>query len=70
MNPDRVAHSWSPIIWPKVLPTDKWQVQTQLGLEAQFRKATEHLEGIQAFNDYLVAIRNSTLPKDIALRIF
>ena len=34
-------------IWPTVLPNDKWQVHTQLGLETQFRKATEHLEGIQ-----------------------
>ncbi|CAI7641125.1 unnamed protein product [Penicillium viridicatum] len=57
-------------IWPKVLPTDKWQVQTQLGLETQFRKATEHLEGIPAFNDYLVAIRNKTLPKNSTLGIF
>ncbi|KAJ5931701.1 hypothetical protein N7516_006190 [Penicillium verrucosum] len=40
-------------IWPTVLPNDKWQVHTQLGLETQFSKATEHLEGIQAFNDYL-----------------
>ncbi|KAJ5209731.1 hypothetical protein N7449_004110 [Penicillium cf. viridicatum] len=49
-------------IWPKVLPTDKWQVQMQLGLETQFCKETEHLEVIQAFNDSLVAIRNRTPP--------
>ncbi|KAJ5531822.1 hypothetical protein N7527_005215 [Penicillium freii] len=57
-------------IWPKVLPTDIWQVQTQLGLETQFRKATEHLEEIPAFTDYLVAIRNKTLPKNSTLGIF
>ncbi|KAJ9490557.1 hypothetical protein VN97_g2704 [Penicillium thymicola] len=56
-------------IWPKVLPTNKWQVQTQLGLDTQFRKAAEHLEGIQAFNDYLVAIRNGSRSKDSAVGV-
>ena len=56
--------------WPKVPPTNRWQVQAQLGLEAQFCKATEYLESIQAFNDYLVAIRNGTPSKDSAVGVF
>jgi hypothetical protein len=57
-------------IWPKVPASDKWQVHTRLGMDAQFRIATEYLEGDQSFKDYLTWLRNKTSPRGIARETF
>ena len=51
-------------IWPNIPKADNWKAHTKLGLDAQFRKATDYLAGMQEFDNYLEAISKSLVPKD------
>lgn len=53
-------------VWPNVNSADNLNAHTKLGLEAQFLKAEQFLEGMEELNNYLDAIDKSIPPKEAA----